>query len=604
MGKKFTSIFYLVIASSVLLCQSLIAASVPVKMSIFSFKPLNIDSSTISTTVTNALMTSLTAEANISLLDRKTLEEFLTLNDLQQNDNLEDVASIGSRMGLDAIVTGTVEKKGTVLAINCKVINIEQKKVIYSQTIRSLGDARLAPDINDLAKAITKSVMTMSSQPKEEAAFKGPVNVQKRPGNRRIQLNWENVAKTTAAAYEVFRSTSANGPFAKVGQVTRPEFVDQNLENKVVYYYKIRAYNEKGLPSEYSDVVSAETALTPNPPVLLKADGHVKSIQLTWTPSPISSDDPLKLRGYKLYRSQSEQGPYKEAANVLGTDLNIGVDTASTIDKLFRVTFADKGLSDGETYYYRLTAYNEKNLESDFSSPIKGTTIVNVSGVLAQGDLIREVRLAWNRLESPEIKGYYIYRSEKEDKEFAKIKKIDQASSGEKKVNYRDTEGLGDLIRYYYRITAFETAELETSSSATVSAQTKGKPPAPQGVKALGGLVKKVELAWSAASAEDVEGYKIFSSRSAEGEFVLIKKLEGRNTNKYVDEGRDYAKLEDNGTYYYRITSYNKVDVDSQSVLVSATTKPRPSTPQSLKGEAMKVKEIPISWQANPEGMS
>jgi uncharacterized protein len=601
MGKKYTLVLYLIIIIKILLFQPLNAAPLPVKMSIFNFQPLNIDSSTLSTTVTNTLTASLTTDANISILDRKTLEEFLSLNEMQQNDKLDNVANIGSRLGLDAIVIGTVEKKGTVLAINCKVINIEQKKVIFSQQVRSLGDARMGEDINDLAKAVKKSVMNMSSQVKEEAAFKGPVNVQKRPGNKRIQLNWENAANTTAAAYEIFRSTNENGPFAKIGQVARPEFVDQNLENKVVYYYKIRAYNEKGLPSEYSNIVSAETALTPNSPVLLKADSHIKSVLLTWTPSPISSDDPLKLKGYKLYRSNAEQGPYKEVANVLGTDLNIGVDTASTLDKLFKVNFTDKGLSDGETYYYRLTAYNERNLESEFSSPIKGLTIGTVSDVSAQGDIIREARLSWAPLASPEIKGYYVYRSEKEDTGFTKIKKIDQVSSSEKKITYKDTEGMADLTRYYYRITAFESADLETLPSVTVLAQTKGKPPAPQDVKALAGLVKKIELTWNAATAEEVEGYKIYSSRSTGGEFVLIKKLEGRNTIKYVDEGRDYSKLEDNGTYYYRITSYNKVDVDSVSVLVSAATKPRPSVPKSLKGEALKVKEIPLSWQANPE---
>ncbi len=590
------------VAFIILMCHQIAGAvQAPVKMSVFNFQPLNIDAAAVSTSLTNMLITSLMGEPSLNILDRKELEAFLSLNDLQQSDIMDNIVNIGTRLGLNAITVGTVGKKGTILIINAKVINIEQKKIVFSQQIRSLGDSRLNSEIEALAKCITTSVINMSTKPEDRAAFKGPINLQTRPGNKRIQLSWENAPNTSASAYEVFRSTSENGPFACIGQTTRPEYPDQNLDNKIVYYYKIKAYNEKGLPSEYSDLVSAETSLTPNPPVILKTDSHIKSIQLTWTPNPISSGDPLKLKGYKLYRSKTEAGPFKEVANILGKDLDVGIDTATTLDRLFKVTFTDKGLSDGESYYYKLTAYNEKNLESELSSTIKGSTAASVANIAAQGDMIREIRLSWTPVESPEIKGYYVYRSEKEDTAFKRIAKLDQLASGDKRINHRDIEGLGDLVRYYYRITAFESPELETSPSATVSAQTKGKPPTPQGVNAKGGLVKKIELSWVAAVSDEVEGYKIYSSRSSDGEFILLTKIDGRNINRYFDEGRDFSKLENNATYYYRLTSFNKVNVESQSVLVSATTKPRPSKPQDIKGEAMKVKSIPLAWTANAE---
>ncbi len=37
------------------------------------------------------------------------------------------------------------------------------------------------------------------------------------------------------------------------------------------------------------------------------------------------------------------------------------------------------------------------------------------------------------------------------------------------------------------------------------------------------------------------------------------------------------------------------------SETISATTKPRPSKPTGLKGEALKVKEAPLTWLPNPE---
>jgi fibronectin type 3 domain-containing protein len=401
-------------------------------------------------------------------------------------------------------------------------------------------------------------------------------------------------------------------------QVTVPEYVDQNLENNVLYYYKIRAYNERGARSEFSEIFYAETVLTPNPPVILKAESHVGSIQITWTLNPMSSGDSLKLRGYKIYRSKIEHGPYKEVGNIVGKDQDVSVDMATTLDRLFKVVFKekgladgettyykvnaykDKGLADGETVYYRVTAYNEKNLESEYSSPIRGITIAPVTNIYAQGDLIREVRLSWAPLEGPEIKGYNIYRSTMENDGFKKIAVIDQpANAGEKKLQYKDIDGLADSVRYFYRITAFETPEAETSPKITVAAITKGRPPVPQGVRALSGLVKKIEISWAPSNDADVEGYKLYAAQQSDGKFILTTKLEGRSNSKFIDEDR--ARLNDSSKYYYRLTCYNKVDVESLSAEVSATTKPRPLRPQGLKGESMKFKEAPLSWTPNPE---
>jgi fibronectin type 3 domain-containing protein len=605
MGKKVLYcllIFLLII--TVPCSPTAFAETIPqIKISVFNFGTVNLEASGYGTTVTNMLMNCLGAEHALDLLDRKELEAFLNLNDLQQNDSLDNVVNIGTRLGLNVIVVGNVDKKGSIIAINCKLIHIEQKKPILNTQLRSLGDAGLMNEIRKLSSLITQTISSLASKQKdseEKSTFKGPVNVQKRAGNKRVFLGWDEPPGMAAAGYEVFRSNSESGPFARITQVTQPEYFDQEVDRNTTYYYKIRAFNNKGLQSDFSSIISAETALTPNPPVILRAEGHVKSIQLTWSPSPTASDDPLKLKGYKLYRAKAPQGPFKEVANVLGTDLGIGVDTSMTLDKLFKVTYLGKGLADGEDYYYRLTAYNEKNLESDFSACIKGTTIHIVSGLSAEGDLIREVRLMWNPVESAIIKGYCIYRSTSESEGFTKIKKID-APASEKKINYTDKEGLGDKTRYYYRITAFEESDLETSPSVTVSAVTRGKPPTPQGLKAQSGQVKKVDLTWAISQQEEIEGYNLYWSKEKTGKYLLLKRIDNRLTNSFT-HGGGYEKLEDNMTHYYTMASFNKVDVESVlTETASATTKPRPVKPSGLKGEALKVKEVPLAWTANPE---
>jgi fibronectin type 3 domain-containing protein/TolB-like protein len=577
-----------------------VAAAATVKMAIFNFQTVNMEASGQGTAVTNMLLTSLMNERSLNVLDRKDLEAFMTLNDFQQNDKMDNVINIGTRLGLNIIVVGSVEKKGSILLINCRVIGIEQKKAIFSKQIRSLGDAGLANEINELGKAIVSTVTSTFRNEDGQSTFAAPGNITVRPGNKQIQMNWEAPPNAMAVAYEVFRATNQSGPYAKVAQVTISEYVDQNLEKNVLYYYKVRAYNEKGGRSEFSEVFFAETVLTPNPPVILKADSHIRSVQITWTPNPMNSGDPLRLRGYKIYRSKVESGPYKEVGNIMGKDLDIGVDTASTLDRIFKVNFIDKGLGDGETVYYKVTAYNEKNLESEYSSAIRGIAIPPLTNIYAQGDLVREVRLSWTALEGPDIKGYNLYRSTAENDGFKKIAVVDQpAAASDRKLQYKDSEGLADSTRYYYRLTAFEAPEAETAAKITVSAITKGKPSPPQDVRAMSGLVKKIEISCAPSSDADVEGYKLYAARQSDGQYFLIKKLEGRNNTKFVDE--DKARLDDNGKYSYRLTCYNKVDVESPSVEVSAITKPRPSRPQRLKAEPLKVKQVPLSWAANPE---
>ena len=300
---------------------SLSAEPPKVRIAVFNYGTLNIEASGYNTMVTNLLINNLTCDPSLALLDRKELEAFLSLNDLQQNDNVESVSNIGSRLGLDMIVVGSVGKKDTVIIVSTKVIQIEQKRVIFENQIRALGDAGLISEVKNLSTSIISAISSYASKQKdwERSAAQGPVNLQKRSGSKWVRRTGRSAGKT-ASGYEVFRAAAEAGPFGKIAQVERPEYLDQDVERGASYYYKIRSFSEKGMKSDYSSAFSAGTALTPNPPVILRTDAHVKSIELTWSSSPVASEDTLKLKGYKLYRSKVQQGPYREVANLARTD--------------------------------------------------------------------------------------------------------------------------------------------------------------------------------------------------------------------------------------------------------------------------------------------
>jgi len=570
------------------------------KIAVFNFNILNLDARGYDATVTNMLINFLEGASSLNILNRKELEAFLSLNDLQQNDNLSNVVNIGNRLGLDMIVVGNVKKSGPVIEIICKIAKITEKSFIYDKKLRSFGDSGLREEVRrlslDISKVIDLNIRKAKLPSPKKDILEAPVNIVSRPGSSKISLHWEDIPDSKSAGYKIFRSQSEEGPFVKIAQLTQSEYVDKGLEKNSVHYYRIKAFDAKGRESDFSKTIRAETAITLNPPIILSTQAHVRGIKITWSPSPIKSADPSKLMGYRLYRAKTENGPYGEVANLLGKDLGLGIDTA--LDKLFKVHYLDGDLADGEEYYYKVSAYNEKNLESDLSGPMVGKCIPVVQGVLAEGDMIRQIKLSWDAVTSEHVKGYFMYRSESRDEGFTKIKKI----SGRRINSLLDKKGLKDKTTYYYRVSLFEDNEEEGSMSDVVSATTKGPPPIPKGLRAKSRLAKKVELSWNISPEEDVRGYRLYRSPAREGKYAPIGKISNREKNEYLDKGTYNQSLTDNTTYYYRLTSYNKVYVESKpSEIVSATTKPRPVKPSGFGGESLHVKEIPLFWQPNPE---
>jgi fibronectin type 3 domain-containing protein/TolB-like protein len=598
MTKRFlaTIIFLLLICPPIAL-----SAATQVRLSVFNFGVANMEASGLGTTVTNTLIDVLAEDSTLTILDRKELESFLSMNDLQQNDQIDNVVNIGTRLGLNVIVVGNVEKKGAIVRVQCKAIQVDQKQTILNTKVSAIGDTALNNELKKLSKQIRTAITEQSSKTKNVAVLTVgvPLDISMRPGNSSIHLLWGVPSGSAVAGYEIFRATSETGPFARLGQVAKTEYIDEGVDKNTSYFYKIRAFNERGIQSDFSSVIEAKTAITPGSPVILKTEGRVKSICLLWSPGP-SSGDPLRLKGYRLYRAKKEQGPYKEVVNLHSA--NLGEATAA-LDRLLKVSYQDKGLGDGEEYYYRITAYNEGDLESEFSRSVKGMTTPEVGSVVAEGDKIREIHLSWQPIDTPFIRGYYIYRSASEKEGFVRIKRLEAPSSRDRRIEYEDREGLGDLIRYYYRVSAIEEGDIETSPSAVVSAITKGKPAMPEGLKAEGGQVKKVDLSWTASTADDVEGYRIYGAREGEGELVLLKTLSGRQIYRYTDESRGYGNnLEDGTTYRYRLTTYNRVDLESEpSQAVTARTKPRPQKVSGLQGDSAKARAVPLRWSANQE---
>ena len=568
------------------------------KLSVFNFVAMDMDSSGLGTSVTNTLIGTLKTEPSISILDRKDLETFLNLNDLQQDDKLDNVVNIGSRLGLDFIVVGSVSKRGSSITVNCSLIQIDKKKEVYRSQARAYGESALAVEIGKLGSSLiamlTKNGAAGSGGAASEAegktAVKSPVNFQKIPGNKKISLRWQIIPGFAAAGYEVYRGFDQNGPFAMLGQTDKTEYLDQDVESRVDYCYKVRAYDKMNRFSDFTAVLSARTDFAPNSPIILKTEGRSKSVLLVWVPSPGHSEDTSRLAGYKIYRSENESGSYQEANKLSLSDLSGNEDG--------KIYYRATALPDGQTYFYRIAAFNEKGIESELCNPMQGTTLPRIASITMTSDLIREVWLNWSGVQSPFAVAYNIYRSLKNDGGFVKIKKM--KASEDTRYQYSDVDGLLDNVKYYYYVTIEDDLGVETSPSPVSVAVTRDIPPQPQNFAARSGLVKRVELTWEAARQEEVLGYNIYWSLVKDGQYQLLKKISGRENSRYVDDSRGFEPLEDGRTYFYMLTAYNKVDAQSKQAVANATTKQKPGRPENVQGRYEAGKAI-LSWLPNKE---
>lgn len=172
-----------------------------------------------------------------------------------------------------------------------------------------------------------------------------------------IALAW--TAAGGATSYKVKRSTTAGGPYTEIASPTTNSYTDGAVSNGTTYYYVVSAVNANGESSNSSEVSAMPAfAATAAPTGLISAGGD-KEARLAWTaPSGV-------VNSYKLYRSLSSSGTYSQVASNILTP-----------------SFTDTGLTNGTTYYYKVSAVNdvaESALSSSRSVTPRLGMVVNVT---------------------------------------------------------------------------------------------------------------------------------------------------------------------------------------------------------------------------------
>ncbi len=354
-------------------------------------------------------------------------------------------------------------------------------------------------------------------------------------GNAIVNLSW-NVSQL-ATGYNLKRSTNPNGPFSTITPGSESTLngvvsaTDPNVSNGTTYYYVVTATNSFG-ESGNSNVASATPNGPPLAPTNLTAAAGDTQITLSWTASANTSS-------YNVKRALVSGGPYSTIAT--------GITTP---------TYIDRGLTDGTTYFYVVSAVNTIG-ESPNSNEASATPTASTNpppaptGLTASpGDTL--VSLAWNG--SQGATAYNVYRALSTGGPYTKI------ASGVTGAAYSDT-GVTNGTTYFYVVTA-TNAYGESGYSNEASATPEPAPPVPPTkLNAYPGNAQ-VTLTWTGSPT--ATAYNVKRSTTTGGPYSTIKT--GATTTTYVDGG-----VNNGTTYFYVVTATNPGGESGNSNEVHAT---------------------------------
>jgi hypothetical protein len=173
------------------------------------------------------------------------------------------------------------------------------------------------------------------------------------------------------------------------------------------------------------------------------------------------------------------------------------------------------------------------------------------------------VTLAWDANPEPDIAGYRLYYGELN----APATTVDVRNTTTHSIN-----NLSPGRRYYFYLTAYNAAALESDPSATIFYdQPEQFPAAPSNLSAVAESPTQVRVQWRDNSTNEA-GFRLLRKAGASGAYVTLSTA--ANVTSYVDSG-----LTPGTQYFYKAHAYNSGGSSADSAEISVTT---PSTPPPI----------------------
>lgn len=244
-----------------------------------------------------------------------------------------------------------------------------------------------------------------------------------------MTITWKKIAG--ADGYQIYRSTSKNGTYDKVGVVkgmSTAKYKDETLAAGKTYYYKVRAYQKSGTKTGTATFSAPQKVWTVKKTDIAKVSGTSgNKITLNW--NKVS-----KATGYNIYRSTKAGSGFEKIAVISSGDT---------------VKYTDKSVKTGKMYYYKIAATSNITGSTvgrgDYSKTVGVPVLKAAEGLSASIAEGNSAVIRWQAVSNAH--GYHVYYGTKKDGEYKKLASVTGTSYTH--------GGLGTGGNYYYKVRAY-----------------------------------------------------------------------------------------------------------------------------------------------------
>ena len=340
-----------------------------------------------------------------------------------------------------------------------------------------------------------------------------------------LEISWKKVGG--ADGYVISRSTKKDTGFKKIATVSggnTTSYKDENAKKSTTYYYQVRAYSKNnGITgySKYSLIANGRTVGQTK--ITSVVSSNAAALKVSWK----KVNDAY---GYRVKRSTSKNGTYK---------------VIKTVNSKNTITYTDKSVKTGTTYYYKIETIIKNNGVTGYSgdsAAVSGKTVARtkINYVVSSGSTSMEIN--WK-----EVSGAYGYRIKRSTSKKGTYK-IVATVTGKSNTTYKDTK-LIEGKTYYYKVETINKVHGKkgySGGSPAISGKTLKKTSV---TAAKAENSTSISLTWKKVSG--VTGYQIYRSTRKNSGFVKVATVKGVGTVTYEDTGLSAGE-----TYYYKVRAY------------------------------------------------
>ena len=554
-------------------------------IALFNLTPISMDAIGADADLLFSLETELDKSQSISVMSRRDMEAILYRIGGAQVADTNKVMSYGLELGVNFVLTGEIDKTGSLVTVNIKLIDISNNRVSQTWQESYNGRGDILQRSKQLAKEIEltliESALQSNSFTDEVTALDYILDLTASTSNSGIQISW-NISTDISVLYtNVYRGSSQEGPFEFVSSIEETQFEDEVSGS---YFYRLDLVLEDGREIKGTKTVSAQSStnnikvdISLSPPTIMSQSSLVNGIKIDFIPQ-LNNQGVL---GYHFYQKQADSTWLKVHSINKDKTLNYSI-------------VLDKNFIPNNAYSVSVTAFSEQG-ESKHSEVISFTTPSLIKLTTDNKQYLRATNLIWDKASLGT--GYKIYRKKQTSNEWQVIQTLSDLT----KTQYQDKVGLEDGQTYLYAISLIDKFT-ESPKSEQIHISTKPLSEAPNQFSAKGNLVKKVNITWQPIIDSDISGYAIYRHEGQltdDTRLTEIAFVENYQSSNYTDGS--IRPLKDGQNYHYAIAARNIFSTDGKlTETQSIITKPLPESPSNIALSASE-NAIKITWNPNPE---